>query len=187
VPFNPQNAKQAILTFHGEVYHGLDAVSFSETDMQYAQSHVRILSGLYGILRPLDLMQPYRLEISSKLHTSKGKDLYAFWKEDVTKSLNETLLMSNEKRILLNLASTEYFKAINLKMIDVQVIDFEFLQYKEGRMHSAVMYTKKARGLMARYTIQNRIEDVEKLKGFALDNYWYNEELSSDRKMVFVR
>ncbi|MEI7503833.1 MAG: peroxide stress protein YaaA [Paludibacter sp.] len=187
-PFTPENAKQAVLVFNGEVFHGLDASSFSEDDFVYLQSHLRILSGLYGILRPLDLIQPYRLEISTKLQTSKGKNLYAFWGEQLTNSVNKAVKASGQPKVILNLASGEYFNSMDRKLLKTEVIDFEFLEIKgEDEYKSNVMYTKKARGLMARYIIDNRIQNVDDLKGFSAEDYWFSEKLSSNSKFVFTR
>lgn len=186
-PFTPENAKQAVLVFNGEVFHGLDAGSFSEDDFVYLQSHLRILSGMYGILRPLDLIQAYRLEISTKLQTYKGKNLYAFWGEQLTNSVNKAVKASGQPKVVLNLASGEYFNSIDRKLLKADVIDFEFLEIKDESYKSIVMYTKKARGLMARYIIENRIENTEDLKGFSAEDYWYSEKLSSKTKFVFTR
>jgi len=186
-PFTAENSKQAVLAFNGEVFHGLDANSFSPDDFVYLQSHLRILSGLYGILRPLDLIQLYRLEISTKLPIEKWKNLYAFWGDRITLSINEALTHSGEARVLLNLASGEYFKSVNLKLLDARVINFEFLENKNEGYRSVVMYTKKARGMMARYVIQNRIENTEDLKGFDAEGYWINPQLSGENKLVFTR
>jgi len=186
-PFTAENSKQAVLSFNGEVFHGLDANSFSPNDFEYLQSHLRILSGLYGILRPLDLMQPYRLDISTKLQIGKWKNLYSFWGDSLTLSVNEALAHLGDNRVLLNLASGEYFKSINRQLLEARVIDFEFLENKNEGYRSVVMYTKKARGMMARYVIQNRIENVEDLKGFDAEGYWINPQLSGENKLVFTR
>lgn len=186
-PFIPDNARQAVLVFNGEVFHGLDAKSFSENDFEYLQSHLRILSGLYGILRPLDLIQPYRLEISTKLETTKGKDLYAFWGEKITQSINKAINISGKPKILLNLASNEYFRSIHLQQLKTKVIDFDFLEYKNGEYKPIVMYIKRARGLMVRYVVQNRIENIEDLKGFDSEGYWFSPKMSNDTKFVFTR
>lgn len=187
LPFTIQNAKQAVLTFDGEVFRGLDAKSFTGSDFEYAQSHLRILSGLYGILRPLDLIQPYRLEVSSGLKNPKGDDLYAFWRKNVTSSINKTIKTSDNNNIILNLASSEYFKTLDLKRIPAKVIDVEFYEYKNDKFQQIIIYTKKARGLMARYVIKNRIEDVEELKGFSSEGYWFSPQQSNDTKLVFIR
>ena len=186
-PFTPKNAKQAVFVFNGEVFHGLDAASFTKEDIEYLQKHLRILSGLYGILRPLDLIQPYRLEISTKLPIENTKDIYNFWGEKLTKSINKAIIDSGKPKVILNLASSEYFKAINRKSLNAEVIDFEFLENKEDVYKPIVMYTKKARGLMTRYVIENRIENLEELKGFASEGYWYSEKLSTENKFVFTR
>jgi len=187
LPFNPENAKQAVLVFDGEVYRGLDAKSFSSDDFEYAQNHLRLLSGLYGVLRPLDLIQPYRLEVSSKLINPQGNNLYDFWQKKITKSIVSALLDSVKPAIILNLASSEYFKSLNLKNKKVRVIDVEFYEYKHDNFKQIVIYTKKARGLLARFVIENRIEDEENLKGFNSAGYWYSPQMSTDNKLVFIR
>ena len=187
VPFTTKNAKQTVFVFNGEVFHGLDAKSFSPDDFIYLQSHLRILSGLYGSLRPLDLIQPYRLDVSTKLKTEEGNNLYAFWRNRITQALNESLLASGGPQVLLNLASGEYFKSINRRKLKAEVIDFDFLENKNDTYKPIVMYIKKARGMMVRYVIQNRIENVEDLKGFNADGYWFNSRLSSEKKLVFTR
>jgi len=186
-PFTPENSKQAVLIFDGEVFRGLNAGTMSQDDLEYAQQHLRILSGLYGVLRPMDLIQPYRLEVSSLLENPAGKDLYAYWKEKVTKSVLNTLKNSGKSELILNLASSEYFKTLSLKNKKVRIIDVEFYQYKEDKFSQAVIYTKKARGLMAGYVLRNRIEDEEHLKGFAEEGYWYSPQMSTENKLVFVR
>jgi len=187
LPFTPKNAKQTVFVFNGEVFHGLNAASFSLGEFTYLQSHLRILSGLYGVLRPLDLIQPYRLDVSTKLKTNKGNNLYSFWGNQITLSLNEAIKASGGPQVLLNLASGEYFKSINRKKLLAQVIDFDFLENKNDSYKPIVMYIKKARGMMVRYVIQNRIENVEDLKGFNEDGYWFNSGLSTEKKLVFTR
>jgi cytoplasmic iron level regulating protein YaaA (DUF328/UPF0246 family) len=187
LPFNQANAKQAVLVFDGEVYRGLDAKSFSVDDFEYAQQHLRLLSGLYGVLRPLDLIQPYRLEVSSKLINPQGNSLYDFWQKKITKNILLALKNSGKPDIILNLASNEYFKSLNLKNKNVRVIDVEFYEYKHDNFKQIVIYTKKARGLMARYVIKNRIEDKENLKGFNSAGYWYSPQMSTENKLVFIR
>ena len=187
LPFTPENAKQAILVFNGEVFHGLDAKTFTPEEFEYSQSHLRILSGLYGVLRPLDLIQPYRLEISTKLSLGNEKDLYNFWTDKVTNSIKKTLDISGKPLVILNLASNEYFKTINTNKLKFKTINFEFLQNKEDNYKSIVIYTKKARGLMARYIIENQIENLEDLKGFSAEGYWYSEQFSTSEKIVFTR
>ncbi|MBN1462503.1 MAG: peroxide stress protein YaaA [Paludibacteraceae bacterium] len=187
-PFTPENAKQAILTFNGEVYNGLQAKTFSSEDFDYLQNHLRILSGLYGVLRPLDLMQPYRLEIGSKLNVGKTNNLYDFWGNTITEKLNEAFETSGNPKVLINLASGEYFKSVNAKLLKAKVIDIEFYEIKnDGSLKTIVVYTKKARGMMARYIIQNRIEEPEDLKGFDAEGYWFSPQLSNENKLVFTR
>jgi len=187
VPFTTSNAKQTVFVFNGEVFHGLDAKSLSPEDIDYLQSHLRILSGLYGSLRPLDLIQPYRLDVSTNLKTDKGNNLYAFWKNRITQTLNESLVASGGPQVLLNLASGEYIKSINRSKLKAEIIDFDFLENKNDTYRPIVVYIKKARGMMVRYVIQNRIENVEDLKGFNEDGYWYNSRLSTEKKLVFTR
>lgn len=186
-PFSIKNAKQAVLTFDGEVFRGLDAKSFSANDFEYAQQHLRILSGLYGILRPLDLIQPYRLEVSSRLKNEQGKDLYAFWKEILGKAIEKAVKKAGKPEVLINLASDEYFKALQLKDKKVKVVNVEFYEYKNDQLKQIVIYTKKARGLMARYIIQNKPEKVDDLQGFSEAGYWYSPQMSDENKLVFVR
>ncbi|MDD4199431.1 MAG: peroxide stress protein YaaA, partial [Paludibacter sp.] len=179
LPFTPENAKQAVFVFDGEVYRGLDAQTLSPEEIDYLQQHLRLFSGLYGVLKPLDLMQPYRLDVSSKLNNYAGKDLYPFWKKKVTESIAKELKTSGEPQLLLNLASSEYAKLIDLKGSKMRMINVEFLEYHDDKLKQIVVYTKKARGMMTRYVIQNRIEDEEDLKGFNESGYWFNEQLSS--------
>lgn len=186
-PFTLKNAKQAAFTFDGEVFRGLNAETLSADDLEYAQTHLRILSGLYGVLRPLDLIQAYRLEVSSKLQNPSGKDLYAFWKESVTESILKALKKSGKPQFMLNLASSEYFKTLDLKNKKVRTLNVEFYEYKNDKYSQIVIYTKKARGLMARYVIENRIENEEDLKGFNAEGYWYSPQMSSPDKLVFTR
>ncbi|MEI6753138.1 MAG: peroxide stress protein YaaA [Paludibacter sp.] len=186
-PFTLKNAKQAVFVFDGEVYRGLNARTFSTNDFEYAQNHLRLLSGLYGILRPLDLIQPYRLEVSSKLRNYNGNDLYDFWQEKVTHSALKALKISGKPEVILNLASGEYIKTLLSKSNNLRIIDIEFYEYKNDNLKQIVIYTKKARGLMARFVIQNKIEDVEDLKGFSGGGYWYSPQLSSENKLVFTR
>lgn len=187
LPFNPENSKQAVFTFNGEVFRGLDPRSLSESDLLYAQDHLLILSGLYGILRPLDLIQPYRLEVSSKLKNSQGDDLYAFWQKIIIKSVTKRLKVSTKPNFILNLASAEYLKVLDLKNSKLKVIDVEFYEFKDDKYRQIVIYTKKARGLMARYIIENKIENIEDLKGFNIENYWFSPQKSTDNKLIFTR
>jgi len=184
--FTPTNAKQALLAFKGDVYTGLDAESFDEDAFDFAQQHLRILSGLYGVLRPLDLMQPYRLEMGTKLANARGKDLYAFWGERISEWLNQALAAQGDD-ILLNLASNEYFGAIKRKALKARIVDTEFKDLKNGQYKIISFYAKKARGLMARYVIENRLRTPEQLKGFDLAGYHYAEQQSTPDKLVFLR
>lgn len=186
-PFTPQNAKQAIFVFDGEVFRGFDAKSLAQSDIDYMQSHLRILSGLYGVLKPLDLIQPYRIDVSSKLKNPHGDNLYDFWKKKISENILLALKNSEKPPVLLNLASDEYFKSIDLKNKKVNVIDVEFYEWKNEHLKQIVIYTKKARGLMARYVIENRIENIEELKGFSAEGYWFNPNLSTENKLVFSR
>lgn len=186
-PFTPQNAKQAVFVFNGEVFHGLDAKTLSPEDFPYLQSHLRILSGLYGVLRPFDLIQPYRLDVSTRLRTEAGNNLYAYWGNKITEALNLAIKDSGGPQVLLNLASGEYMKSINRKLLKADVIDFDFLEYKDDVFKPIVIYIKKARGMMVRYVVENRIENVEDLKGFSGGGYWYSPHLSTENKLVFTR
>ncbi|MBS7663722.1 peroxide stress protein YaaA [Pseudomonas lalucatii] len=184
--FTPDNAKQALLAFKGDVYTGLAAEDFSEADFDFAQNHLRMLSGLYGVLRPLDLMQPYRLEMGTKLANPRGKDLYAFWGERINGWLEQALAEQGD-RVLLNLASTEYFGAVKRKVLDARIIDTEFKDLKNGQYKIISFYAKKARGLMARYVIKRRLTDPEGLKDFDSQGYRYSAEQSKADKLVFLR
>ena len=184
-PFTKSNSKQAILAFKGDVYQGLDAESLSETELIWAQKHVRILSGLYGVLKPLDLMQAYRLEMGTKFPTNRGKNLYEFWNSIITDELNRTF--SSKKAILLNLASNEYFKSINSSELKANVITPIFMDRKNGKYKIISFFAKKARGLMTRYIIKNQIEDIADIQNFEEGGYFFNEEMSKDNKPVFCR
>ncbi|HIQ51803.1 peroxide stress protein YaaA [Halopseudomonas pachastrellae] len=182
----PQNAKQALLAFKGDVYTGLNAEDFSTDDFAFAQQHLRMLSGLYGLLRPLDLMQPYRLEMGTKLANPRGKDLYTFWGERISQWLNEDLEAQGDQ-VLLNLASQEYFGAVKPKALNARVIDTVFKDQKNGQYKIISFYAKKARGLMARYVIKERLQDPEGLKDFNLDGYRFDAASSSENQLVFLR
>ena len=184
-PFTPANARQAVLAFKGDVYTGLDAESFSEADFKFAQNHLRILSGLYGLLRPLDLMQPYRLEMGTKFENRRGKDLYAFWGDIITDALNEEL--ARDDGVLVNLASNEYFKSVRKARLEARIITPQFKDWKNGQYKMISFYAKKARGLMCRYAIQNRITQASDLKGFDLEGYAYSAEHSEGDNWVFLR
>ncbi|MDX2422898.1 MAG: peroxide stress protein YaaA [Amphritea sp.] len=185
-PFTPDNAKQAVLAFNGDVYSGLNAADFNDEDLTFTQQHLRILSGLYGVLKPLDLMQPYRLEMGTKLTNPRGKDLYAFWGNIVTDDLNQVLAEGDEP-VLVNLASTEYFKSVKPKALNGRIITPVFKDWKNGQYKIISFYAKKARGLMCRYAIKNRVSDAEQLKQFDLAGYQYDEEQSKADTWVFTR
>jgi len=186
LPFNQDNARPAVLAFNGDVYTGLDAKTFSDNDFDFAQQNLRILSGLYGVLRPLDLMQAYRLEMGTKLDNNRGSNLYQFWGDIVTDKLNETLADESDP-VLINLASNEYFKVVKKKKLNAEIITPAFKDWKNGEYKMISFFAKKARGLMARYIIQNQITEVEQLKNFDLDGYGYNEALSTEAVPVFTR
>ncbi len=181
-PFNANNARPAVLAFKGDVYQGLDADSMSAEDLTWAQERLRILSGLYGVLRPLDLMQAYRLEMGTKLANPRGADLYQFWGDIITAELNKI-----GTDVLVNLASNEYFKSVRQKDVAARIVTPVFMDKKDDKYKIISFYAKKARGLMSRYIIQNRITDVEKLKGFDIDGYQYSAALSEQDQLVFVR
>ncbi|MFK3969948.1 peroxide stress protein YaaA [Pseudomonas sp. NPDC087358] len=184
--FSPSNAKQALLAFKGDVYTGLAAQTLSEADLDYAQQHLRMLSGLYGLLRPLDLMQPYRLEMGTKLANARGKDLYAFWGERISGWLNEALAEQGDD-VLLNLASNEYFSAVKRSALNARVINTEFRDQKNGQYKIISFYAKKARGMMSRFVISERISNPDDLKRFDEQGYRYSKELSKPDKLVFLR
>jgi len=185
-PFKPENARQALFAFKGDVYIGLDAYSMQAGDLEFAQDHLRILSGLYGLLRPLDLMQPYRLEMGTRLDTDQGSNLYQFWGERITRSLNQELKQSNADT-LINLASGEYFKSIKPSLLKADIITPAFREYRDGEYKFIQFFAKKARGLMARYLVDQRIDEPEGLKGFDYEGYRYNASLSSASDWVFTR
>lgn len=186
LPFEPDNAKQALLAFKGDVYTGLDADSFKAKDFKFAQQHLRILSGLYGLLRPLDLIQPYRLEMGTKLSNNKGKDLYSFWDNKITEQINKQL-KKQKNPVLVNLASNEYFKSIKPKHLSGEVITPVFKEYKNGQYKVVALFAKKARGMMAAYIIKNKITEPENIKNFAVDGYRFNKKLSKGNEWVFSR
>jgi cytoplasmic iron level regulating protein YaaA (DUF328/UPF0246 family) len=184
-PFTQDNARQAVLAFKGDVYTGLDAGSFSDSEFGTAQKHLRILSGLYGVLKPLDLMQPYRLEMGTKFENNRGKDLYAFWGDKITKELNR--LLKADDGVLVNLASNEYFKSVRKKELNARLITPQFKDWKNGQYKMISFYAKKARGLMCRYAIQNNITQADDLKGFDLEGYRFSDEQSDADNWVFLR
>ncbi|HSG02398.1 MAG TPA: peroxide stress protein YaaA [Marinobacterium sp.] len=181
---NFHNARQALLAFKGDVYTGLDAESLSESDLEFAQQHLRILSGLYGLLKPLDLMQPYRLEMGTSLETDKGKTLYAYWGSTITDRLNTELAPSD---VVVNLASTEYFKSVQPKKLNARLITPVFKDEKNGQYKIISFWAKRARGLMARYIIDKRVSQPDALKEFNYDGYRFNSDLSHGDTWVFTR
>lgn len=185
-PFSPGNARQALFTFKGDVYIGLDAFTMSERNISFAQNHLRILSGLYGLLRPLDLMQAYRLEMGSRLNTDQGSNLYQFWDSKITTAINKEL-STMESPVLVNLASNEYFKSIKTKAINGQIVTPVFKEYHKGKYQIISFYAKKARGLMSRYMIDNETTDIEAIKEFNLEGYAFDESLSHNQDWVFSR
>ncbi|MCH9297575.1 hypothetical protein C7431_10274 [Pantoea allii] len=184
--FSLENARQAILAFKGDVYTGLQAETFSEKDFDFAQDHLRMLSGLYGLLRPLDLMQPYRLEMGIKLANPAGQDLYRFWGDLLTEKLNDALASQGDD-VLINLASDEYFKAIKPKKLHARLIKPVFLDEKNGKFKVISFYAKKARGLMSRYIIQHRLTKPEQLTRFDVDGYAFAADESRENELVFKR
>lgn len=184
-PFTPDNAKQALLAFKGEVYTDIDVDNYTKEDFEFAQQHLRILSGLYGLLKPLDLIQPYRLEMKIKLSNPRGKDLYEFWGDRITKELNTILDKPNP--MLVNLASVEYFKAINMKLFKGKIITPIFKDHKNGEYKIIAFYAKRARGMMTDFIIKNKIKNPETLKTFQSAGYEYSEPLSNDQEWVFIR
>ena len=180
------NAKQAILAFKGDVYTGLEAETMSTKDLEFAQVHLRILSGLYGLLRPLDLMQPYRLEMGLKFSNQRGKNLYEFWGERITDAINADLASASTET-LVNLASNEYFKAVKIKSLNADIITPQFKDLRNGQYKMISFFAKKARGVMARYIIDNQLTDPEQLKSFTASGYYFSAEQSSGNNLVFLR
>lgn len=185
-PFNLKNSRQAVFAFKGDVYTGLDAYSLSEASLEYAQEHLRILSGLYGLLRPLDLIQPYRLEMGTKLATEEANNLYEFWDLKITDALNKQLKAIGSNT-LINLASNEYFKSVKPTSLKAHIITPAFKEYKNGEYKMISFFAKKARGLMARYMIENQVSDVESLKDFDSEGYTFKSSLSDENNLVFTR
>ena len=184
IPFTTENARQAVYAFDGDVYTGLDAYTMSEDKLDVLQDKLRILSGLYGLLQPLDLMQPYRLEMGTSIAIGKNKNLYEFWKKTITKTLNSEL---SKGELFINLASNEYFSAVDVKTLKVPVITPEFKDYKDGQLKMISFFAKKARGLMVRYIIDTNAETIDDLKGFNYEGYAFDANLSSGNKLVFTR
>ena len=186
MPFTQKNAKQSVLAFKGDVYTGLEADTFNAQELKFAQKHLRILSGLYGVLRPLDLMQAYRLEMGTPLENKRGNNLYEFWGSKITEQLNQDLkkITSNS---LINLASNEYFKAVHADSLEAEIIHPVFKDYKNGQYKIISFYAKKARGMMAAYIIQNRITDATDIQGFTTGGYRFNKTESDQQQWVFKR
>lgn len=185
-PFTPENAKQAVLAFNGDVFQGLDAPSLTEEQLLKLQARLRILSGLYGVLKPLDLMQPYRLEMGTKLKYQRSNDLYAFWKRKITSKIRETLDESGSN-VLINLASNEYFKSIDTKKLGAEIVTPQFKDAKNGEYKMISFFAKKARGLMTRFIVENDITKVENLQAFDSEGYVFNPRLSKPGNPVFTR
>lgn len=184
--FTPDNARQALLAFKGDVYTGLQAQDFSEEDFDFAQQHLRMLSGLYGVLRPLDLMMPYRLEMGIKLENPQGRDLYSFWGDRITEKLNQALEQQGDD-VVVNLASDEYFKSVKPTKLRGSLIKPVFLDEKNGKYKVISFYAKKARGLMSRFIIKNRLSRSEQLVDFNLEGYAFDEAASAGNELVFKR
>jgi cytoplasmic iron level regulating protein YaaA (DUF328/UPF0246 family) len=184
--FTRKNSKASLLAFQGDVYRGLDAASLEDSDLRWAQDHLRIISGLYGLLRPLDLMQPYRLEMGTRLDNERGKNLYEFWGDKLAKALNSEARKKAAKAIL-NLASNEYIKAVPASQLDLPMITAHFQEIRDGDLRTIGYSAKRARGLMTRFVIQNRIEKPAELQGFAEEGYEFRADLSSNLDIRFVR
>ncbi|MBN48624.1 MAG: peroxide stress protein YaaA [Spongiibacteraceae bacterium] len=185
-PFTSKNARAAALAFKGDVYLGLQAQNFGKRDFQFAQKHLRILSGLYGLLKPLDLIQPYRLEMGTRFENSRGKDLYSFWDNKITDALN-TDLQASKSELLVNLASNEYFKSVKKKSLNGEIITPVFKDLKNGQYKIISFYAKKTRGLMSAFIVKNRVKSIEGLKAFDCEGYRYQPGLSSGTDLVFTR
>ncbi|VAW40177.1 UPF0246 protein YaaA [hydrothermal vent metagenome] len=186
VPFNPQNAKQALFAFKGDVYSGINTSSMTDADFEYAQQHLIILSGLYGSLRPLDLIQPYRLEMKTKLANKRGNNLYQFWGNSITAQLNKSLALQQGKMIV-NLASNEYWQAVRQKNLDAPVINIAFKENKDGKSRIIAIFAKKARGMMADFIIRNQIATLAELKEFNYSKYKFDKQASTASLLVFSR
>jgi len=184
LPFTPENARPAVYAFNGDVYTGLDAYTIPTDKLDVLQDQLRILSGLYGILRPLDLMQEYRLEMGTSIAIGTKKNLYEFWKKTITDALNKEL---TKDELFINLASNEYFSAVDTKALKVPVITPEFKDYKDGKLKMISFFAKKARGLMVRYIIDTNAKTLEDLKGFNYEGYAFDANLSKGNKLVFTR
>ena len=186
LPFTPENAKPALFAFKGDVYSGIQKEKYSDEDLNYAQDHLRILSGLYGALRPMDLIQPYRLEMKTKLKNPRGDNLYQFWDERITDKLNETLDIQKEK-VLVNLASNEYFKSVKPKKLDGRLLNISFKETKDGKTRVIAIFAKRARGMMTDFILRNRIESSEDIKDFGAGGYRFSDQQSTENNWVFER
>ena len=186
LPFTPENAKPALFAFKGDVYSGIQKEKYSDDDLNYAQDHLRILSGLYGALRPMDLIQPYRLEMKTKLKNPRGDNLYQFWDERITDKLNETLDIQKEK-VLVNLASNEYFKSVKPKKLDGRLLNISFKETKDGKTRVIAIFAKRARGMMTDFILRNRIESSEDIKDFGAGGYRFSDQQSTENNWVFER
>jgi len=185
-PFTPGNARPALLAFKGDVYTGFDLAAWKAADYDFAQKHLRILSGLYGLLRPLDLMQPYRLEMGTALPNKRGKNLYAFWGPRLTLALNDALAATHSS-VLVNLASQEYFRAVVPAKLEAEIVTPVFKDGKNGRYKVISFFAKKARGLMADFIVRNRLNHPDGLMAFDADGYRFDPEASSNRELLFLR
>ncbi len=181
--FNPDNSKQALLAFKGDVYTRIDVENYTSADFEFAQNHLRILSGLYGLLKPLDLIQPYRLEMGTRLENKKGKNLYEFWDKKIAKAIN----VSAEGQPVVNLASQEYFKAVDQKILKSPLITIHFKEFKDDSYQTIGFFAKQARGMMTNFAIKNRLTNPEDLKIFNEERYEYSEKLSTLKDWFFVR
>ena len=184
LPFNKKNSRQAVYAFSGDVYRGLDVYSIDKSNIDFMQSSVRIISGLYGLIKPLDLIQPYRLEMGTKLAFDSNKNLYNYWRKKITQQLNLEL---DDKEPILNLASNEYFKAIDTKVIKTDVYSANFKQLKNGEFKTIAIFSKKARGMMTRFIIDNNITTISDIKSFNYDGYKFHEDISSHNELIFAR
>lgn len=185
-PFSPDNAKQALLAFKGDVYQKMETDSYTEEDFDFAQKHLRILSGLYGVLRPLDLMQPYRLEMGTSLVNGRGKNLYAYWGDKIALHLKEALAKT-DTNTLINLASNEYFKAVKTEVLGAQIITPQFKEYRDGKLKMLGLFAKQGRGMMADFIIRHRITNPADIQGFDLAGYRFDASLSDDSTWLFTR
>lgn len=184
LPFTPENAKQAVFAFTGEVYRGIDVTTLAVDKLPVLQDRLRILSGLYGLLKPLDLMQPYRLEMGKKLKVGRKENLYKFWGDSIAETLNDE--MAGDE-LFINLASSEYFKAVNQKVLKVPMITPVFKDFKNGQYKTIMTFAKKARGLMVRYLVENNIQDLDGIKTFNTDGYAFDANMSTETELVFTR